>query len=129
MYYGILLLAEKFLFKGLKEKLPGVINWLITTVLVLIGWVLFYYVDLSQGLHHLGTMFGAVKAELSDPYTVYYFKYYLVFLVAAVLASVPWKPLLQRLPAPPASMGDMVQTCCRDRSIFAVSGAGGHPEL
>ena len=99
VYYGILLLAEKFLFKGLKEKLPTLVNWLITTVLVLVGWVLFYYVDLSQGLHHLGTMFGAVKAELSDPYTVYCFKYYLVFLVAAVLASVPWKSQLQRLPA------------------------------
>ena len=101
VYYGLLLLAEKFLFQGIKEKLPALVNWLITTVLVLVGWVLFYYVDLSQGLRHLGTMFGFIQAELIDPYAVYYFKHYLVFLVVAALACLPWKSWLQRLPVRP----------------------------
>ena len=100
VYYGLLLLAEKFLFKKVKEKLPGFINLIITLVLVLIGWVFFYYESLADGLHHLGTMFGFVKAELSDPTAVYYFKYYLVFFVAAALASIPWKAAANRLPMP-----------------------------
>ena len=100
VYYGLLLLAEKFLFKKIKDKLPGVINLVITLVLVLIGWVFFYYESLADGLHHLGIMFGFVKAELSDPAAVYYFKYYLVFLVVAALASVPWKAAANRLPSP-----------------------------
>ena len=100
IYYGLLLLAEKFLFRELKKHLPGILNWLITMVLVLVGWVLFYYVDLSQGLEHLGTMFGMVKAPLSDPTTVYYFKYYLVFLVIAALASIPWKEFAIFVPTP-----------------------------
>ena len=100
VYYGLLLLAEKFLFKKIKEKLPGFINLIITLVLVLIGWVFFYYESLADGLKHLGTMFGFVKAELSDPTAVYYFKYYLVFLVTAALASIPWKAAGNRLPAP-----------------------------
>ena len=100
VYYGLLLLAEKFLFKKIKDKLPGVVNLVITLVLVLIGWVFFYYESLADGLHHIGTMFGLVKAEITDPTAVYYFKYYLVFLVAAALASVPWKAAGNRLPAP-----------------------------
>ena len=100
VYYGLLLLAEKFLFKKIKDKLPGVINLVITLVLVLIGWVFFYYESLADGLKHLGIMFGFVKAELSDPAAVYYFKYYLVFLVVAALASIPWKAATNRLPSP-----------------------------
>jgi len=93
VYYGLLLLAEKFLLKDIKAKLPGFINLALTLLLVLIGWVLFYYENLGDGLNHLCVMFGFGNAPLSDPTTVYYFKHNLLFLVAAALASYPWKEL------------------------------------
>ena len=98
VYYGLLLLAEKFLLKGIKQKLPGFVNLLVTLVFVLVGWVLFYYESLADGWEHLKIMFGLTQAKLSDPVTVYYFKHYLVILVAAVLACVPWKSTLEKLP-------------------------------
>ena len=98
VYYGLLLLAEKYLLQGIKAKLPGFVNLLLTLLAVLIGWVLFYYEDLGAALGHLGTMFGFVKAELTDPTAIYYFKHYLAFLVAAALASVPWKVAVEKLP-------------------------------
>lgn len=98
VYYGLLLLAEKFLLTNIKKKLPYAVNLVITLFLVLIGWVFFYYEGLGDGLNHLGTMFGFVRAELIDPTTVYYFKHYLVFLIAAALASIPWKGIIARLP-------------------------------
>ena len=94
LYYGALLLAEKFLLHRLKEKLPDVVNIAMTLVLVLIGWVFFYYESLGDGLQHLGIMFGLSDAALTDPYTVYYFKHYFLFLAAAALASIPWKQVL-----------------------------------
>ena len=99
LYYGALLLAEKFLLRRLKAKLPAVVNIAMTLVLVLVGWVFFYYENLSAGLHHLGTMFGLSDAPLTDPYAVYYFKHDFLFLAASALASIPWKQLLgSRLP-------------------------------
>ena len=99
LYYGALLLAEKFLFHRLKAKLPAVVNIAMTLVLVLVGWVFFYYENLSAGLHHLGIMFGLSDAPLTDPYAVYYFKHDFLFLAASALASIPWKQLLgSRLP-------------------------------
>jgi len=98
VYYGLLLLAEKFLLQKIKQKLPAAVNVLTTLLLVLVGWVLFYYVDLGQGLHHLKVMFGFGGAELTDPAVIYYFKHNLVFLVAAALASVPWKLWQEKLP-------------------------------
>ena len=98
VYYGLLLLAEKFLLRGVKAKLPGFVNWLMTALLVLIGWVFFYYESLADGMTHLGIMFGFAKASLTDPLATYYFKYYLVFLLSAVLACLPWKAILAPLP-------------------------------
>jgi alginate O-acetyltransferase complex protein AlgI len=98
VYYGLLLLAEKFLLKELKKKLPDVINIAVTLLLVLIGWVLFYYEDLGQAVNHLSIMFGLSGAALNDPNAIYYGKHYLVFLVAAAFASLPWKTYLQKLP-------------------------------
>ena len=98
VYYGVLLLAEKFLLKDLKARLPAFVNVALTLLAVLIGWVFFYYESLSDGLAHLGIMFGLGGAPLVDPAAVYYFKHSLEFLVAAALASCPWKqlPVVQR---------------------------------
>ena len=98
VYYGVLLLIEKFLLKDLKKKLPGILNWLVTAVLVLVGWVLFYYEDLGSGLNHLGIMFGFRGSSLLDPVTVYYFKHYLVILICSALACLPWKMAADKLP-------------------------------
>jgi alginate O-acetyltransferase complex protein AlgI len=62
-----------------------------------VGWVLFYYESLGDGIRHLGIMFGGTGAKLTDATVIYYFKHYLVFLAAAVLACVPWKSAV-RLP-------------------------------
>lgn len=102
MYYGLLLLAEKFLLKDLKKRLPDALNIAVTFLLVLIGWVFFYYEDLAAGLHHLSVMFGLSGAALSDPWAVYYFKHNLLFLIVAALACLPWHQLLQKLPGQPA---------------------------
>lgn len=111
VYYGLLLLAEKFLLANIKKKLPYALNLVVTLLLVLIGWVLFYYEGLGDGLRHLGTMFGFVRAELTDPTSIYYFKHYLVFLVAAALASVPWKSVLAKLP-------EKVQTSLSEAAVW-----------
>ena len=98
VYYGLLLLAEKFLLRDIKKKLPDCVNIACTLLCVLIGWVLFYYERLGAGLAHLGVMFGLSGAAITDPAAIYYFKHYLVFLIAAALASLPWKIYLQKLP-------------------------------
>ncbi len=97
IYYGVLLILEKLFFLKIKEKLPAIINIAATLLFVLIGWVLFYYIDLGDGLTHLKIMFGLSGSTLSNPASVYYGKHYAAFLVAGIIASVPWKTLLAKL--------------------------------
>ena len=60
--------------------------------LILIGWVLFAFDDLSRGVSYLGAMFGAGGSLLSDQ-TVYLFYTNVILLVVLAIASagVPGK--------------------------------------
>ena len=98
VYYGLLLLAEKFLFRNIQKKLPGILNWALTFLLVMVGWVFFYYENIFDGLRHLGIMFGLQPANLTDPLAIYYFKHYLLYLVAAAAACFPWNIPASRRP-------------------------------
>ncbi len=58
LYYGIILVIEKtFLLKVLK-KLPTFVSHIYSVLLILFGWWLFVFEDLSEGIEYLGTMFG-----------------------------------------------------------------------
>ena len=93
LYYGALLVVEKFLLKDFLAKLPKAVAWLGTMLLVMIGWVFFYHESLADGLSQLGAMFFVSAEGLADGVSVYYLKRYLGILVAGVLACVPWKQL------------------------------------
>ncbi len=95
IYYGVLLIIEKQFFLKLKEKLPAVINVVCTLPFVIIGWIIFYHIDLNNGLLHIGALFG-INAKLYDAVAVYYLKHFLGFLIIAIIACVPWKDIISR---------------------------------
>ncbi len=82
LYFGFWLMLEKlFLLKWL-EKIPRFFQHLYALFLVLLGWVLFAFDDLSQGLGYLSAMFGG-GGRLLDHEFVYLF--YTNFLLLALL--------------------------------------------
>ncbi len=85
LYYGLLLLLEKYVLSHI--RLPKAIGWLYTTVLVLIGWVLFSGETLSQSLSIVAAMFGAGNG-LFDKTALYYLTTSgLMLLISAICAT------------------------------------------
>jgi len=89
-YFGVLIIAERLLPERVSEKVPGVLKNLITMVLVLIGWSLFYYENLAEGLYHIGAMFGISGSGLIDAATVYTLKNNAVMMLISALCCLPW---------------------------------------
>jgi len=58
MYFCVILIIEKFLLKKILEKIPKVLSWLYAFTLAVVGWVLFYFVDLKDGLMAFKSMLG-----------------------------------------------------------------------
>ncbi|MCD8073553.1 MAG: MBOAT family protein [Lachnospiraceae bacterium] len=73
VYYGVLLVLEKYVFGSSLEKLPGVLRHLYCMFFVMLGWNLFMFGDLSESLRYLTALFGGFGAGLWNTETVYLF--------------------------------------------------------
>ena len=58
LYYFLFLVIEKYLLKNIMEKIPSVIRHVYSLLVVLVGWVFFYFDDMKRMWSALGTMFG-----------------------------------------------------------------------
>lgn len=88
LYYGILLIFEKYIFKKVLDKLPAALQHVYAMVLVMIGWVLFAAPSLSRAVSFIGSMFG-MGAGLVDSLGFYYFKTTFILAIIAILCSTP----------------------------------------
>ncbi len=89
LYYGILLILEKFVLKKLLEKIPKAVRWLMTFVIVVIGWVFFFSSSLSQAVGYLGKMFGA-DGSFADSKSGFYLAGYGILMLIGLVPAV-WK--------------------------------------
>lgn len=88
LYYGILLIFEKYIFKKVLDKLPAALQHVYAMVLVMIGWVLFAAPSLPRAMSFIGSMFG-MGAGLVDSLGFYYFKTTFILAIIAILCSTP----------------------------------------
>ena len=95
-YYGIILTIDLLGGRKITNALPKPVNWLITMVLVMISWVIFYYPTLGQAFSHIGAMFG-IGVSAIDDISIQIIKTYSVFPLIAFIASLPVTTWLKKL--------------------------------
>jgi len=88
LYYGVLLLIEKKMFKGALLKMPSVIGHIYNSVVVLIGWALFYYTDMEMLGRFFTYAFG-FGGSLYNLTTVTTLLSNVWLIIACVVASTP----------------------------------------
>ena len=88
VYYGILLLLEKFVLRRALEHLPGLLRHVLTLLLVLIGWVFFFSSSPAAAFGWIGRMFGSGSA-LVDATAKYYLAGCWPLLLVGAIGSFP----------------------------------------
>ena len=88
LYYGILLIIEKFVLKKWLDKLPKVLQHIYTMFIVVIGWGLFYFTDVHQLFDFLGNLFNVSQGLFSE-YSFNFTMNYLPMMCIALIASTP----------------------------------------
>ncbi len=88
LYFGFLIIGERFVWGKFLEKLPKAVQVLYTFLLVVIGWVFFDVNGLGGAMGYLGAMFRFGGA-LSDPMAIYLLKSYAVIFIVCIFASTP----------------------------------------
>ena len=96
LYYFIILTLEKaFLLKWL-DQAPGAVRYVYTLLLVMLGWVLFYFDGgIGQCMDYLGAMFGRGAGTITPDAANIVVRYLPALLVAA-LAGTPLPARLWR---------------------------------
>ncbi|MFZ5828428.1 MAG: MBOAT family O-acyltransferase [Bacillota bacterium] len=89
LYYGLLIMIEKLVLFPLMKRLPAVLSHIYLLAAMLVGWVFFYYTDLSQAMKLLAVMFGLTGQPLTDTELVIHLTNNFAFLVLAAIASTP----------------------------------------
>ena len=89
LYYGIFLILEKYFFAERIEKLPSILQHLITIFIVSIAWVFFFSNNLTEAIHYLGDMFMLSKLPFANMHFLYLLKSNLVLMIIAIVLSHP----------------------------------------
>ena len=89
LYYGGLLLLEKFVLAKFLEKVPTVLKQIGTVLLVVIGWVFFFSPGLGAAFRWLGCMFGIGGNGFIDEAAKYYLGSSAIILVISALGAYP----------------------------------------
>lgn len=81
LYYGILLIGEKYFLGSRLKKLPGWISGAYTMLFVMVGWMLFSHESLGDAGIYLKRLAGIGAAGFADGTALYYLKTnFLIFL-------------------------------------------------
>ena len=89
LYYGIILIIEKFFLKDFLSKLPNTLKHIYTMLVVIIGWLIFASTDLSMFSVYFSNMFNIFKYPFIDETFIFYFKSYFIIIVISTLLSMP----------------------------------------
>ncbi len=88
LYYGVLLIGEKYIFQRITERIP-VLGNVYAMAAVLVGWVIFFSGSLGEAWGYLGIMFGTELAALTDRAGFYYLLTGLVLFLLSAICSTP----------------------------------------
>ena len=89
LYYGIILIIEKYILSPVLDKLPSFVRHIYSIVLVVIGWVLFFSPSLGGAARYLGMMFGAGAHGVADRESLYLLTTNLVLWIILIIGSTP----------------------------------------
>lgn len=87
LYFGILLILEKFILKKYFNNVPKFIKGIYTLFLVMISFVIFQGDNLSNDFNIIKGLFGLNGELFINNVTLYYLKGYVLFIVLGVIGA------------------------------------------
>ena len=97
LYYFVFLAIEKLFLGKFLKKLPAVVGHAYALFIIVVGWVFFYFDDVSRLGQRLKLMFGFSGQAGVLPTDTVLLKNHLVFFLVAIIACIPVSKLVKAL--------------------------------
>ena len=89
LFYGFLIMLEKAFLMDWMDRIPTIFSRIYFLVIMLTGWVFFYYTDMNRVWSYLGIMFGVSGNTLWDLSTRLVVMNNIFWLALALLFCLP----------------------------------------
>ena len=116
LYFALLLLGERFVWKGFLTRSPRAVRHVYAMVLIVLGWVLFRCESLSAVGSYLAAMAGFSEGAAGQG--IYFLKQYGFWLLAGAAASLPVRDWLK------AKLPEQIQTWAMPAAALILLGFG-----
>lgn len=122
VYFGVILIIEKWFFIKYLEKLPNIIKRIYTIFLIWISWVIFAHDSIKSGLQYVKVMFGFGQGGFYNTQTLYLVLNYgiLIFILIVGATDLP-KRIMGYISKNNETIGVVVMKILFIISIFVVS--------
>ena len=98
LYFGVILIIEKYFLNKLLEKLPKVIRIIYTSFVVMISFIIFSSNNLDSAFTIIKGLFSFKSLSLSNNFILYYVKSYGFILIMGIIFSTPLiKNIIEKL--------------------------------
>lgn len=88
VYYGVILVMEKYIWGVSVEALPDVVQHIYTGIIVLVGWVFFFSPSLGYALRYLWSMVGGGAGIVDGEGVFLLYTHWLLYLIAVIGSTV-----------------------------------------
>jgi len=95
LWFGLFIFLERKKLREFFESKPKFLSHIYLLLVVVIGWVFFYYTDLSKAFTVLGRMLGIGGKFKLDTLDGNHLMNYIYFIIAAVIACMPIAPKIR----------------------------------
>ena len=89
IYFGAILIFEKYFLNKVLEKLPKVIRNIYTMFIVMISFIIFSSDDMSSAITVIKGLFSFSSLKFSNDFIIYYIRSYGVILVGGLVLCTP----------------------------------------
>ena len=98
LYFGIILIIEKFILNRVLDKLPSILKHIYVLFIVMISFVIFNASNLSDIMNTISGLFGFNHVCIINDYTIYNLKNYLIILIISIIGATPiMKNIIEKL--------------------------------
>lgn len=96
LYFGIILIIEKFVLKKYLEKLPKILKHLYAIILIIIGWLIFAFDDMILLSSYMKQLLGIGSKFIDNNFMFYLTNYGLIILFGIIFSTPIYKKIKEK---------------------------------
>ena len=97
IYFGIILIIEKYFLNNILNKLPKIIRNIYTLFIVMISFIIFFSDDLNTSINVIKGLFSFNSIDLYNSFILYYIRSYgLIIILGIILSTSLFKNVINK---------------------------------